>query len=137
MLDSVLTSPLDERVRDRIVAETAGNPLALLELPRGFTAHELAGGFELRGTAPLTAAVEQSFRRELQALPEQTRCLLLLAAAEPLGDPTLLWRAAARLNIGPTPDTGSRSGPGAVRRQGPVPSSAGALGGLRIRVCPR
>jgi DNA-binding CsgD family transcriptional regulator len=100
LLDSVLTVPLDERVRDRIVAETAGNPLALLELPRGFTGHELAGGFELHGAAPLTAAVEQSFRRDLQALPKQTRCLLLLAAAEPLGDSALLWRAAARLNIG-------------------------------------
>jgi DNA-binding CsgD family transcriptional regulator len=100
LLDSSLRAPLDERVRDRIVAETGGNPLALLELPRGFSVRELAGGFGLPEAAPLTAAVEEIFRREVQALPEQSRRLLLLAAAEPLGDPGLLWRAAARLNIG-------------------------------------
>ena len=100
LLDSALTAPLDERVRDRIVAETGGNPLALLELPRGFSVRELAGGFALPGSAPLTAAVEEGFRREVQALPAQTRRLLLLAAAEPTGDPALLWRAAAGLNIG-------------------------------------
>ncbi|MGY4650275.1 DNA-binding CsgD family transcriptional regulator [Mycobacterium sp. URHB0021] len=100
LLDAALTAPLDERVRDRIVAETGGNPLALLELPRGFSVRELAGGFGEPGSAPLTAAVQESFRRAVQALPEQTRRLLLLAAAEPLGDPALLWRAAARLNIG-------------------------------------
>ena len=100
LLDAVLTAPLDERVRDQLVAETGGNPLALLELPRGLGVHELAGGFALPGAAPLSAAVEESFRRAVQALPEQTRRLLLLAAAEPLGDPGLLWRAAARLGIG-------------------------------------
>ena len=100
LLNSALTAPLDERVRDRIVAETGGNPLALLELPRGFSARELAGGYGVTGSAPLMAAVEESFRREVQALPEQTRRLLLLAAAEPLGDPALLWRAAARLHLG-------------------------------------
>jgi DNA-binding CsgD family transcriptional regulator/tetratricopeptide (TPR) repeat protein len=100
LLDAALTAPVDERVRDQIVAETAGNPLALLELPRGLGVHELAGGFGLSGAAPLSAAVEESFRRGVQALPEQTRHLLLLAAAEPLGDPALLWRAAAALGIG-------------------------------------
>ena len=100
LLDTVLTVPLDERVRDQIVAETGGNPLALLELPRGLGVHELAGGFGLPGAEPLSAAVEESFRRGVQALPEQTRRLLLLAAAEPLGDPVLLWRAAASLGIG-------------------------------------
>ena len=99
LLDSVLTAPLDEPVRDRIVAETGGNPLALLELPRGFSVRELAGGFIEPGAAPLTAAVEESFRRGMQALPEQTRRLLLVAAAEPVGDPVLLWRAAAQLEI--------------------------------------
>jgi DNA-binding CsgD family transcriptional regulator len=100
LLDAVLTAPLDERVRDQFIAETGGNPLALLELPRGRGGHELAGGFALPGSAPLSAAVQDSFRRGVQALPEQTRRLLLLAAAEPLGDPVLLWRAAARLGIG-------------------------------------
>ncbi|MGA7812710.1 AAA family ATPase, partial [Caballeronia sp.] len=95
LLDSALTVPLDARVRDQFVVETGGNPLALLELSRGLGVHELAGGFGLPGSTQLSAAVEESFRREAQALPEKTRSLLLLAAAEPLGDPELLWRAAA------------------------------------------
>ena len=99
LLDTVLTVPLDERVRDQFIAETGGNPLALLELPRGLSVHDLAGGFGLPGTASLSAAVEDSFRREAGSLPVQTRRLLLLAAAEPLGDPALLWRAAAALGI--------------------------------------
>jgi DNA-binding CsgD family transcriptional regulator len=100
LLDAVLTAPLDERVRDQFVVETGGNPLALLELPRGLGVHGLAGGFGLPGAEPLSAAVQESFRRGVQAVPEQTRRLLLLAAAEPLGDPVLLWRAAATLGIG-------------------------------------
>jgi DNA-binding CsgD family transcriptional regulator len=91
----------DERVRDRIIAETRGNPLGLLELPRGLTATELAGGFgPLRGQ-PLAGRIEESFVRRLEALPEDAQRLLLLAAAEPLGDPLLLWRAAESLGIGP------------------------------------
>ena len=66
LLDSVLTGPLDERVRDRIVAETRGNPLALLELPRGLTPAELAGGFGLPGAAPLSGRIEESFRRRVE-----------------------------------------------------------------------
>lgn len=100
LLDAVWTAPIDERVRDQIVIETGGNPLALLELPRGLGMHKLAGGFGLPGSAQLTATVEESFRREIQRLPRQTHRLLLLAAAEPLGDPALLWRAAAHLGIG-------------------------------------
>ncbi|HET7667071.1 MAG TPA: AAA family ATPase [Mycobacterium sp.] len=100
LLDTVLTAPLDERVRDQVVAESRGNPLALLELPRGLTVQELAGGFGLPGATQLSAAMEESFRREVEAFPDETRLLLLLAAAEPAGDPALLWRAAARLGIG-------------------------------------
>ena len=100
LLDSVLTGPLDPRVRDQIVAETGGNPLALLELPRGLTAAELAGGFGLPGAVPVPGSIEESFRRRVDALPHQTRRLLLLAAAEPTGDPALVWRAATRLGIG-------------------------------------
>ncbi len=100
LLDSVLTGPLDERVRDQIVAETRGNPLALLELVRGLTPAELAGGFGLPGAAPLAGRVEESFRRRVDALPAQTRRLLQLAAADPVGDPVLVWRAAGRLGIG-------------------------------------
>jgi DNA-binding CsgD family transcriptional regulator len=100
LLASVLSGRLDERVRDRIIAESGGNPLALLELPRGVTAAELAGGFGVTGSLPVTGRIEDSFWRRLAPLPAKTRRLLLLAAAEPTGDPALLWRAAGRLGIG-------------------------------------
>jgi DNA-binding CsgD family transcriptional regulator len=100
LLDAVLTGPVDARVRDRIVAETRGNPLALLELPRGVTPAELAGGFGLPGAVPLSGRIEEAFRRRLDALAADTRVLLLVAAAEPVGDPLLVWRAAGRLAIG-------------------------------------
>jgi DNA-binding CsgD family transcriptional regulator len=100
LLDSVLTGPLDARVRDRIVAETRGNPLALLELPRGLTPAELAGGFGFPGAAPISGRVEDSFRRRVQALPDQSRRLLMVAAADPTGDLGLVWRAAGLLGIG-------------------------------------
>ena len=100
LLDSVLTGPLDTRVRDQILAETQGNPLALLELPRGLTPQELAGGFGLPSAMRLSGGIEENFRRRVEALPEQTRRLLVVAAAEPVGDPVLVWRAATRLGIG-------------------------------------
>jgi DNA-binding CsgD family transcriptional regulator len=99
LLDSVLSGPLDARVRDQIVAETRGNPLALLELPRGITPAQLAGGFGLPGVVPLPSRIEESFRRQLDALPAETRRLLQLAAAEPADDPVLVRRAADRLGI--------------------------------------
>src|SRR6202522_3740424 len=99
LLESALTGPVDARVRDLIVAETRGNPLALLELPRGLKPAELAGGFGLPATGPLPGRIEDSFRRQLEGLPEQTRRLLALAAADPSGDPLLVWRAAGRLGI--------------------------------------
>ena len=101
LLDSVVKGPVDARVRDRIVAETHGNPLALIELPRAWTAAELADGFER--TAPLVSRIEQCFVRQIQPLPADTRMLLLTAAAEPLGDATLLWGAAGRLGLGADP----------------------------------
>ena len=101
LLSSAVRFKLDERVRDRIVAETRGNPLALLELPRGLTATQLAGGFGLLGAHALTGRIEESFVRRLEALSDDARRLLLVAAAEPVGDPLLLWRAAERLGIGP------------------------------------
>jgi DNA-binding CsgD family transcriptional regulator len=100
LLDSAITGPVDERVRDLIVAEARGNPLALLELPRGLALTELAGGFGLPGAVALPGRIEESFRRQLGDLPEETRRLLLLAAADPSGDPLLVWRAAGRLGIG-------------------------------------
>ena len=99
LLDSVLTGPLDPRVHGRIVAEAGGNPLALMELPRGMTLAELAGGFGLPARQ-LSGRMEESFQRRLEVLPADTRRLLQLAAAEPVGDPVLLWRAAERLGIG-------------------------------------
>jgi DNA-binding CsgD family transcriptional regulator/tetratricopeptide (TPR) repeat protein len=103
LLESVLiglTGPLDARVRDRIIADTHGNPLALLELPRGLTPAQLTGGFGPSGAVPLDGRIEESFRRQLEALPAQTRRLVQLAAADPSGDPVLVWRAAGRLAIG-------------------------------------
>jgi DNA-binding CsgD family transcriptional regulator len=100
LLDSALPGPLDERVRETIIAETRGNPLALRELPRALTPAELAGGFALPG-APLTDRIEQSFLRQAQSLPANSQRLLLTAAAEPLGDVTLLWRASERLKVEP------------------------------------
>jgi hypothetical protein len=99
LLESVLTGPIDARVRDQIVIETRGNPLALLELLRGLTPAELAGGFGLPGGVSLSRSIEVSFGRRVGALPADTRRLLLLAAADPVGEPSLLWRAAERLGI--------------------------------------
>jgi hypothetical protein len=100
LLAAALSGPLDARVRDRIVAETRGNPLALLELPQEVSPAELAGGFALPDAMPLAGRIEDSFRRRLEALPADTRALLLVAAAEPVGDPVLMWRAAGQLGIG-------------------------------------
>jgi len=100
LLESVLTGPLDARVRDRIIADTHGNPLALLELPRGLTSVQLTGGFGLSGAVPLDGRIEESFGRQLETLPAQTLRLVQLAAADPSGDPVLVWRAAGRLAIG-------------------------------------
>jgi hypothetical protein len=99
LLDSVLTGPLDERVREQIVAETRGNPLALVELVRGLMPAELAGGFGLPGSVELSGRIEESFGRRVAALPAQSQRLVLLAAADPAGDPLLVWRAAGRLGI--------------------------------------
>ena len=99
LLDSVLTGPLDARVRDQIVTETLGNPLALLELPRGVTSAELAGGFGLPGAVPLAGLIEETFRRRIEALAPESRRLLQLAAADPSGDPVLVWQAAGQLGI--------------------------------------
>src|SRR4051794_21842515 len=100
LLETVMRGPLDARVRDRIVSETRGNPLALLELAGGRTAAEVAGGFGLPEGGELSGRIEESFARRLAALPQDTRTLLLIAAAEPLGDPMLVWRAAVRLGVG-------------------------------------
>ena len=99
LLESALPARLDEHVLERIVAETRGNPLALLELPRGLTPTQLAGGFGLPAAVPLSASIEESFTRRLANLPADARRLLLVAAADPVGDPALVWRAAQQLGI--------------------------------------
>ena len=101
LLAAGIRGPLDEQVRERIVAETRGNPLALLELPRGLTPAQLAGGFALPDARPLADRIERSFLRRVRSLPSPSQRLLLTAAAEPVGDVTLLWRAAGRLGVGP------------------------------------
>ena len=99
LLDTAFPGPLDERVQDRILGEAGGNPLALIELPRGLTPAELAGGFGLADARPLASRIEHTFLQRVQTLPRDTQLLLLTAAAEPLGDSGLLWQAAERLGI--------------------------------------
>jgi DNA-binding CsgD family transcriptional regulator len=101
LLESTLPGRLDDRVRERILAETRGNPLALLELPRALTAAELAGGFGLLDAPGLSGRIEESFQRRLEELPDETRQLLLAAASDPVGEPALVWRAARGLGLGP------------------------------------
>jgi DNA-binding CsgD family transcriptional regulator len=100
LLDSVLTSPVDARVRDRIIAETGGNPLALLELTRWLSPAEMAFGFGGFSTRPVAGRVEEGFRRRIDGLPADTRKVLLAAAVEPVGDAPLLRRAMDRLGVG-------------------------------------
>jgi DNA-binding CsgD family transcriptional regulator len=99
LLDSTVPFILDHRVREQIIVETRGNPLALLQLPRGLTATQLATGFGIVEAQPLSPRIEQSFIRRLELLPTESRRLLVVAAAEPTGDPLLLWGAADRLGI--------------------------------------
>jgi DNA-binding CsgD family transcriptional regulator len=129
LLGTVIPGPLDEQVRDRIVAETRGNPLALLELPRGLTAAELAGGFGLPSTLPLPARIEESFRRRAAPLGAASQLLLLVAAAEPVGEAALVWRAAQQLRIGseaaaPAAETGLLEFGARVRFRHPLVRSA-------------
>ena len=142
LLDGAVPGRLDDRVRDRIVAETRGNPLALLELPRGLSAVQLAGGFGRPDAQPLASRIEQSFVRRLESLPAATQTLLLTAASDPLGDGPLLWRAAEELGIGRDAAAAAEAaglielGPGvrfrhplvraAVYRAAPVPDRRGA-----------
>jgi DNA-binding CsgD family transcriptional regulator len=129
LLESVITGPLDERVRDRIVAETRGNPLGLLELPHGLTPGQLAGGFGLPDAPALSGRIEESFQRRLEALPADSRELLLVAAAEPVGDPVPVWRAAEKLGVAfeaaaPTEAVGLVEFGGRVRFRHPLVRSA-------------
>jgi hypothetical protein len=99
LLGSVMRGPMDERVQDRIVAEARGNPLALMELLRGLSPAQLAGGFWLPSELPLSSRIEESFQQRIEALPAESRRLLLLAAADPVGDSALFRRAAERIGL--------------------------------------
>ena len=100
LLDAAVPGGLDEEVRERILAEANGNPLALLELPRGLTPAELAGGFGLPDEPELSSRIEQTFLRRVQALPPETQRALLVAAAEAVGDAAVIAQAAGRLGVG-------------------------------------
>jgi DNA-binding CsgD family transcriptional regulator/tetratricopeptide (TPR) repeat protein len=99
LLAPALRFVVDAQTRDRIVAEARGNPLALLELPRGLRLDQLAGGGGLLPDQPLTGRIEESFLTRIAALSDEARLVLLIAAAEPVGEADLLWRAAERLGV--------------------------------------
>jgi DNA-binding CsgD family transcriptional regulator/tetratricopeptide (TPR) repeat protein len=99
LLAAEIRAPLDPRIRNRIIAEARGNPLALLELPRSVTPADLAGGYMLPDRLPVSGVIEESFKTRLAQLPKATQQLLLVAASEPIGDPILTWRAADLLGI--------------------------------------
>jgi DNA-binding CsgD family transcriptional regulator len=101
LLDWVTPAGLDQRIRERVVAEARGNPLALLELPRGLTSADLAGGFALPQRRSVAQQVQAAFRRRVQALPAETQRLLLAAAADTVGNAPVLWRTVEILGIGP------------------------------------
>jgi len=129
LLRSVVPGRLDERVHEQVMAEARGNPLALLELTRGLSPAQLAGGFGLPGALSLEGRIQQSFLARVDALPEGSRRLLLVAAAEPTGDPALVWRAARRLGItaaalGPAESAGLLEVGARVRFRHPLVRSA-------------
>jgi DNA-binding CsgD family transcriptional regulator len=99
LLASVVRRPLDELVRERVLDEARGNPLALLELPRDHSVADLADSFRLPGASSLTSRIQEVFRRQIAELPADTRLLLRVAAADPVGDPARVWRAGRRLGV--------------------------------------
>ncbi len=141
LLDSV-HGPLDAAVCEQIITESHGNPLALLELPRTWRAADVAGGFGLPDAQPVMSKIEQSYAQRLLLLPDETRMLVLATAAEPLGSPALLHRAAESLGIdvaaaGPAVDAGLLNIGGRVEFAHPLVRSAtyrAAAGDDRQRV---
>ena len=129
LLESMLTTKVDERVLGQIVAESRGNPLALVELLRELTAAQLAGGFGLPGAVTLPGSAEEAYRRRIEALPASSKRLVALAAAEPTGDPSLLWRAAEQIDLhaaaaGPAVEAGILELGARVRFRHPLARSA-------------
>ena len=109
LLATAVPVRLDAGIRNRLIAEARGNPLALLELARGSATGQKPGGFGAVPARGPSERIETSFVQRLEGLPEDARRLLLLAAADPLGDPPLLWRAAERLGIGPSTPASDRT----------------------------
>ena len=135
LLAGIIPGRLDQPVRDRIIGETRGNPLALLELSRGISAAQLAGGFGLPTAANLPAQIEDHYLGRVRALPEPTQHLMLLAAADPVGDASLLWRAAQSLGIEPwAAEPAEADQLLEIRASGAVSPSAGEISGLPRRV---
>lgn len=99
LLHDAIPGSIDERVRDQLIAEARGNPLALRELPRALSPTTFSGGFSLTSSLPLESRIEESVIAQLDPLPSPTRLLLLVAAADPTGDVGLLWRARTVLDI--------------------------------------
>src|SRR5580693_1329549 len=128
LLASVIRRPLDERVQERFIAEAGGNPLALLELPQGLTPAERTGAVGVTAAPGLLRRLEDSFGQRLGGLPATTQRLLLVAAAEPTGDPVLVWRAAGDRNGSGGPGRGR--GVADDRRAGDLPASAGPVGSV-------
>jgi hypothetical protein len=128
LLASAIPGRMDEAVRDRIIAEAQGIPLALLELPRGWTREAFAGGFGMPDGVSVSDRIEESFRRRLAPLPVQTRLLMVVAAADPTGDPDLVSNAAERLGIRVEPPN---------RRGKPACSNRARSCGSVIRSCGR
>ncbi|HEX6715250.1 MAG TPA: AAA family ATPase [Thermoleophilaceae bacterium] len=129
LLSRALPGRIDARVRDRIVTEARGNPLALLELPHGMTAADRAGGFEVPAVTDLPGRLEKHYLGRVEALPAATQRLLLVAAADPVGDAALVWRAAGYLDIGadvlrPAEDAGLLMVGARVRFRHPLVRSA-------------
>ncbi|MET0700347.1 MAG: AAA family ATPase [Mycobacterium sp.] len=100
LLNDVFPGQIDERVRETVITEAGGSPLALLELHRALTPEELAGGYGLTTASSRLARIEQTYGRQIRELPSATRLLLLIAAAEPAGRPAWLWAAADLLGVG-------------------------------------
>ena len=126
LLVAAVPGHLDDQVRDRIVAETGGNPLALLELARGLSKAELAGGFGEADPNMVAVQMEGHYVRHVRALSGATQRLTMLAAADPTGDATLVWRAAGDAR-GPTEPGGRGRGcpVGGDRLSGALSPSAG------------
>ena len=138
LLDSVILRKLDGNTRDRLLAEARGNPLALLELPHRMSPAQLPGALGLLAPHELPSSIEDSFIQRLDALPDDARMLLLVAAAEPADDSRLLWRAARRLGIEVSAASATEAA-GLLddRRARAVPAPPRAVGGVSIRLTTR